>query len=141
MGDAKDDPLSAERVRHVRDAASILLAAREENLDEQARKPFYAAIVAIADAHLTSGWRPIETAPRTGLRLLMTDGVNIQICYPKTFPRPLSERPPSGDDDLSQSKPGDVWEYFRDDEHAPGHSWSMRPTHWRPLPKLPEAGQ
>ena len=38
---------------------------------------------------------------------------------------------------MRKPKAGDVWEYFRDDVNAPGHSWSMTPTHWMPLPEAP----
>jgi hypothetical protein len=80
-------------------------------------------------------WRPIETAPRDGTWIIASDGDAIRVCYPKAFPRPLAE---SGDDqNFLTSRAGDVWEYFRDDEHAPGHSWSMCPTHWMPLPPPP----
>jgi len=77
-------------------------------------------------------WQPIETAPRDGRELLCTDGMVVRVCSPKRFPRPVTL-----DDDMTTSKAGDWWEYFRDDENAPGHSWSMRPTHWMPLPMLP----
>jgi hypothetical protein len=81
-----------------------------------------------------SKWNPIETAPRDGSHLLMTDGHSIHVCYLKLYPRPLSL-----DDDMSQSMAGDVWEYFRDQENAPGHSWSMIPTRWMSLPAMPES--
>lgn len=80
-----------------------------------------------------SEWQPIETAPRDGRKLLMTDGENIHVCYPKMFPRPLHP-----ETDLNVSMAGDRWEYFRDNVNAPGHTWSMCPTHWMPLPPLPE---
>lgn len=82
-------------------------------------------------------WIRIDTVPppRDGQSLLMTDGENIHICYPKLFPRPLSMM---SDVHNVESRVGDVWEYFRDEKDAPGHSWSMIPTHWMPLPELPE---
>jgi hypothetical protein len=73
-------------------------------------------------------WQPIDTAPRDGRRILCSDGHEIQVCWPKQFPRPIAPG-----DDLSVSKPGDAWEYFRDEKYAPGHTWSMVPTHWAPL--------
>lgn len=90
------------------------------------------ASIALPPIAQLDAWQPIETAPRDGCRLLMTDGEEVQVCYPKLFPRPIS-----AGDDMTESRPGDRWEYFRDDEHAPGHSWSMRPTHWMPLPSPP----
>jgi hypothetical protein len=80
------------------------------------------------------GWQPIETAPRDGRELLMTDGLSVRVCYPKIFPRPLNYQT-----DLSISMPGDIWEYFRDDVYAPGHTWSLLPTHWRALPAPPSS--
>lgn len=80
-----------------------------------------------------TNWNPIETAPRDGRHLLMTDGEQIQICYPKRFPRPPDQM--ATPEDAAASKPGDVWEYFRTGANA---SWSMRPTHWMELPSLPK---
>jgi hypothetical protein len=82
-------------------------------------------------------WQPIETAPRDGRHLLMTDGEHVHVCYPKLFPRPVDKM--ATPEDAAASKPGDVWEYFRDEINAPGHSWSMVPTHWMHLPPPPEA--
>jgi hypothetical protein len=66
----------------------------------------------------TSPWQTIFTAPRDGTHILCRDcNGTVQVCYPKTF------------DNLR-------WEYFRDEGHAPGHSWSMIPTHWMPIPPL-----
>jgi hypothetical protein len=79
-------------------------------------------------------WNQIETAPRDGRRLLMTDGERIEICHPKRFPRPLDQM--ATPEDAAASKPGDKWEYFRDEDNAPGRSWSMIPTHWMELPPL-----
>jgi len=82
-------------------------------------------------------WQPIETAPRDGRRLLMTDGASVHVCYPKLFPRPIEEL--SGTNpELWESRKGDSWEYFRDQLNAPGHSWSIKPTHWMPLPAPPK---
>lgn len=77
-------------------------------------------------------WQPIETAPRDGREILATDGDVVRVCRPKMFPRPIS-----AGDDLTMSKAGDVWEFFRDEANAPGQSWSLRPTHWMPLPPTP----
>lgn len=79
-----------------------------------------------------SEWQPIETAPRDGREILGFDGIEMRVCYPKQFPRPIKTG-----DDLSVSKRGDRWEFFRDESNAPGHSWSMVPTHWMPLPEPP----
>ena len=70
-----------------------------------------------------SEWMPIETVPDDLHDII---GVNengfIQVCKRKLFAK-------------------GVWEYFRNDEHAPGHSWSMIPTHWMPLPEPPKEVQ
>jgi hypothetical protein len=84
-------------------------------------------------------WQPIETAPRDGRRLLMTDGVNTHVCYPKVFPRPVDQL--AGEKPPFSSRAGDTWEYFRDEVNAPGHSWSMEPSHWMPLPEPPKEQQ
>ena len=84
------------------------------------------------------GWLPIESAPRDGRKLLMIEGDRIQVCYPKLFPRPIDDENRHLKPSDWPSKPGDLWEYFRDDEWAKGHTWAMRPTHWRPLPPPPE---
>lgn len=36
----------------------------------------------------------MTTAPRDGTKILCTDGEEIQACYPKLFPRPLSPKAP-----------------------------------------------
>ena len=54
--------------------------------------------------------RPIADAPRDGREVLCTDGHIWRVCVPKLF--------------------GDRWEFFRDEKHAPGHTWSMVPTHF-----------
>jgi hypothetical protein len=79
-------------------------------------------------------WQPIETAPRDGREILGVCGDMIRVCWPKLFPRPITPG-----DDMTDSRPGDRWEYFRDNEHAPGHTWSICPTHWMPLPLPPPA--
>ena len=66
-------------------------------------------------------WRPIETAPKDGTAVLClaADGT-VRVGRRK----------------LSFEKSG-KYECFRSDEHAPGHSWSIIPTHWQPLPEPP----
>jgi len=83
-------------------------------------------------------WMPISTAPRDGRKLLMTDGRKTQVCYPKLYPRQIDQLD-GHDPSRWESRAGDLWEYFRDDVNAPGHSWSMVPTHWMPLPPPPAA--
>lgn len=79
-------------------------------------------------------WHDISSAPRDGRSILCIDSRgNIHVCYPKLFPRPVNVL---GNSNVSMV--GDVWEYFRDDINAPGHTWSMVPTHWMPLPEPPE---
>jgi hypothetical protein len=85
-------------------------------------------------------WRTLHSAPRDGRRILATDGTKTFVCYPKVFPRPDDElrNRKLGKDGDWVSAPGDIWEYFRDDDVIPGHSWSFCPTHWMPLPRLPK---
>lgn len=63
--------------------------------------------------------QPIETAPRDGREIIGINGDFVRVCVPKMF----CEK---------------TWEYFRDETHAPGHTWSMEPTHWLPLPEAPK---
>ncbi len=87
-------------------------------------------------------WKSVKSfpPPRDGRQLLMTDGEHVHVCYPKRFPRPLSQINSYDENGASFSKLGDVWEYFRD-ETVPGHSWSMVPTHWMEIPELPKGEQ
>ena len=81
-------------------------------------------------------WMTIDSAPKDGTRILGFDGdaaEPIQICYAKAFPKPF--------DGYSEEWPRDKWEFFRDDKHAPGHSWSFFPTHWMPLPPVISIGR
>lgn len=91
---------------------------------------------------IMSEWKCVEyfPPPRDGRDLLMTDGESVHVCYPKRFPRPTSGLVPFDENGNIISKPGDVWEYFRDDKIAPGHSWRMVPTHWMEIPELPTKG-
>ena len=126
---------------------AVIAAAREalENLARIELKDKWArdsadtlrAALAAYDA-APDGWMPIEMAPRDGRKLLMIKGSRFQVCYPKLFPRPIDDENRHLKPSDWPSKPGDLWEYFRDDEWAKGHTWAMRPTHWRPLPPPPE---
>lgn len=92
-----------------------------------------------------NGWLPIETAPRDGSSILACDAQTgeIHVCAPYALPRPV--RGSDGHlEDMSVSKAGDRWCLFRLDypnEDVPelqhGHTWSMYPTHWQPLPLPP----
>lgn len=85
-----------------------------------------------------SEWHSVETAPRDGRELLMTDGETVRVCYPKLIPRPFDQGGFDREGNAIVSRVGDVWEYFRDDRNAPGHTWSMVPTHWQELPEMPK---
>jgi len=83
-------------------------------------------------------WKPVAEVPppRDGRELLMkrqySDGsAFVRVCTPKQFPRPLERL---ADVHNIDSQPGDIWEYHRDERHAPGHTWSMIPTHWMEIP-------
>ena len=126
---------------------AVIAAAREalENLARIDPKDKWArdsadtlrAALAAYDA-APDGWMPIESARRDGRKLLMIEGDLIQVCYPKLFPRLIDDENRHLKPSDWPSKPGDRWEYFRDDKWAKGHTWSMCPTHWRPLPPPPK---
>lgn len=72
-----------------------------------------------------SDWLPIETAPDDGTEILCCDVTTgeVRMAVRKLF------------FDRSGG-----YEWFRDDEIVPGHTWSLTPTHWMPLPR-PSASQ
>lgn len=70
-------------------------------------------------SHNIVGLRPIAEAPRDGREILCTDGLIWRVCVPKAFMP-------------------DIWEFHRDENSAPGHSWSMAPTHYILLEDLPQ---
>lgn len=70
-----------------------------------------------------TGWQPIESAPRDGVRILCVNANGrIEIGTRKLF------------FDISG-----LYEIFRNEEFCPGHTWDIKPTHWMPLPEPPEA--
>lgn len=75
------------------------------------------------------GWHPIETAPKDGTRILCMDADTgeIRVAVRKQF------------SDEHYEKYGRHWyEWFSSDEYCPGHTWSLYPTHWMPLPEPPK---
>lgn len=79
-----------------------------------------------------SEWKPIESAPKDGTRVLVTDGVETEVAdwYVRPYPDRYIERP----DGLFEKAPT---------EFAQGY-WNcndcQKPTHWMPLP-LPPLGE
>jgi hypothetical protein len=73
---------------------------------------------------LPSEWQPIETAPKDGTQILCFDvrTGEIRVAIRKLF--------------FDRSG---AYEWFRDDKIVPGHTWSLLPTHWMPLPAPPVA--
>jgi len=69
-----------------------------------------------------SAWQPIETAP--------DDATLILSCDTRTGEIRVGIRK------LFFAKSG-KYEWFRSDEFCPGHTWSLTPTHWMPLPPPP----
>jgi hypothetical protein len=74
----------------------------------------------------TTGWQPIETAPKDGTEILIWDGTWVHTTV-RVFNDWLgsSGGVPFFDDDGS------------DREYAPGHLY-LAPTHWMPLPEPPK---
>ena len=126
MGDVKDDLLSADRVKDVRGAAALLLA----SLPEPAPlKPFYATIVALADAHLAGGWRPIETLPAC-----QRVHLGVWVGEPEDGPRHWAR----GEGHWYEWRGNREWSLSRG---LSSYLETYRPTHWMPLAEPPEAGQ
>jgi hypothetical protein len=126
MDDAKNDPLSAERVRNARewiDRLSTLpsLPMVRANM---------ATVRALADAHLAGGWRPIETAPRDKPVRLWAQSYG-----------EISR--------LDEEWREFIGEYFGAGGDAAGFEWIMsdgdayavwlRPSHWMPCAGPPPA--
>ena len=61
----------------------------------------------------TTGWQPIETAPRDGTRILASDGQSVEVIFNA-----------HGDGWFNQSSEISMWRVFP-------------PTHWMPLPEPP----
>lgn len=75
------------------------------------------------------GWQLIETAPKDGTPILClnADTGEIRVGVRKAL------------SDIHYQKTGRHWyEWFLSDEFCPRHTWSIEPTHWMPLPELPE---
>lgn len=73
-------------------------------------------------------WQPIETAPKDGTRVLClnADTGEVRVGVRKLFSEQHFENT------------GRHWyEWFRNEEFCPGHTWSIEPTHWMPLPPPP----
>lgn len=62
--------------------------------------------------------QPISTAPRDGTEILCVEDGVFRVCRPKAFNL-------------------DRWEYFRNEQFCPGHTFSLSPSHWWRLPSLP----
>ena len=157
MADAKDDPLSAERVREVRDFSQeeLDVMAREralpgynDALNDMARASneeltsIYGTIVALADARLAGGWRPIETAPRDGRDVvILYQGEEVQARY---FPGEYKVDHEGVDDST-----GAIWccvddrlqiEVIEMKNETGGMDYDESGvTHWRPLTPRPPA--
>jgi len=68
-------------------------------------------------------WQPIETAPKNGTRIILTDGEEIEICR-------WGEINPVDDPDCMG------WIYGDADDYSV-HAHMLNPTHWTNSPKLP----
>lgn len=62
--------------------------------------------------------QPISTAPRDGTEILCVEDGVFRVCRPKEFNL-------------------DRWEYFRNEQFCPGHTFSLSPSHWWRLPRVP----
>lgn len=76
--------------------------------DRRAVTSFTRWLMEIGAGSALTALKPIKDAPRDGREVLCTDGKVWRVCVPKKF------------------QP-DVWEYFRDEQHAPGHTLGRKP--------------
>lgn len=108
------------------DGKGLLIEPYEENAETTWRPDARAALEAAALAPSDDGWRPISEAPndRTPILCLNVSTGEIRVGIRKSF----------------FEKSG-AYEWFRDDAVIPGHTWSLTPTHWRPLPASPKDGR
>jgi len=70
-----------------------------------------------------NNWQPIETAPKDGTRIILTDGEEMEICswgspYPVDFPEKKA------------------WIFGRGDDYS-NYNQFFFPTHWMPCPEIP----
>ena len=88
------------------------------------------AALEAAEAVRPSGWQPIETAPRDGTEIIITNGYEVYTAkYYKGIV--LNDKPW-----FAKSADGELFNDGYDHENAPIYMY--RPTHWQPLPELPE---
>lgn len=105
----------------------VLAELMDWNLAKNERE--WAAVHEIEKLRLAAQWLPMESAPNDGTRILCLDIASgeIRVAVRKAFC------------DKHFEMYGTYWyEWFRDEKTIPGHTWSMEPTHWMPLPKPPE---
>jgi hypothetical protein len=76
-------------------------------------------VTAAALRHLSKqlAGQPISTAPRDGTEILCVEDGVFRVCRPKAFNL-------------------DRWEYFRNEQFCPGHTFSLSPSHWWRLPRV-----
>ncbi len=84
----------------------------------------------VQELRAKSEWQPIETAPKNGTEILITDGVDIWTAvYLKSNIQNYSPFFAKSSDNLTLNV-GAYWESEPD--------YIYKPTHWRPLPEAPE---
>lgn len=80
-----------------------------------------------------SAWQPIETAPKDGTSIILTDGRSVEVgCY---APDIHGDKFPWAFVDSFESG-----EMYTGDIGVPVNAWRAdAPTHWQQLPDAPEA--
>ena len=96
-----EDAIMGEYVRVAEDVSQEVEALKAENEELKAKLD-------------KAKWQPIESAPRDGKSILVTDGYDVCDAY---------------------FRGGDWWQYQCGDDW---YSTSINPTHWMPLPSCPE---
>ena len=88
-----------------------------------------AAIHAERESCASGAWNPIETAPKDGTRILVSDGNYVdRAWYAVDVPAYFGLR--------QTAKDFEGWAYMYDDDRS-RHVFLSEPTHWQPLPTPP----
>ncbi len=104
-----------QQIKQARDAISRMI---ENGSCPESIAPHIDTILDLLDKEIDGGWQPIETAPRDGTEILLTDGVSFLVASWDYY------------DGFTGGYYGAYYEVSE-------HSRLNTATHWMPLPKPP----